>query len=246
MGTPEFDIDGMFDADYLHFMAKRLGAVRSNNEVDLIQRLVAPEPGAAILDLCCGHGRLTNRLAARGHRVTGLDVTALFLDRARADAAALGVAPEYVLGDMKDLPWTGRFDLVVNWFTAFGYFDDDGNKRVLAEVARALRPGGRFVLDLNNYTAVLNTYQHTTATERDGDLLIDRGRLDPLTGRQIVERTLIRGDTVRRARWFVRMFTFPELRDWLLDAGFGKVDGYGEDCEPLAFAHRRMIVVAQR
>ena len=52
-----------------------------------------------------------------------------FLDRARADAAAAGVSADYVAGDMRQLPWTGRFDRVLNWSTAFGYFDDTINRR---------------------------------------------------------------------------------------------------------------------
>jgi 2-polyprenyl-3-methyl-5-hydroxy-6-metoxy-1,4-benzoquinol methylase len=94
-----------------------------------------------VLDLACGHGRIANRLAVRGCRMTGLDATPLFLDHARLDAAERGVEVDYLEGDMRSLPWTGRFDRVVNWFTAFGYFDEAGNHQVMAEVARALQPG---------------------------------------------------------------------------------------------------------
>jgi SAM-dependent methyltransferase len=121
---------------------------------------------------------------------------------------------------MRELPWTERFDRVVNWFTAFGYFDDTGNRRVLAEVARALRPGGRVAIELNNYPAIMRTYLPSTVVERDGNLMIDRHRFDPLTGRNLVERTIIRDSLVRRTHFEVRMFTYPELRDWLLEAGF--------------------------
>ena len=103
-----------------------------------------------VLDVPCGFGRIANRLAARGCRVTGLDASPLFLARARQDAAALGVAVEYVAGDMRALPWAGRFDRLVCWFTSFGYFDDATDRRVLAGFRRALRPGGRLVLDHAN------------------------------------------------------------------------------------------------
>lgn len=109
-----------------------------------------------------------------------------------------------------------------------------------------LRPGGRFVLELNNYVAVLRSYQPTVSLERDGDLMVDRHRLDPLTGRNHVERTIIRDGTVRQVPFSVRLFTYPELRDWLLASGFRAVDGFGEDGEPLHADHRRMIAVVQR
>lgn len=71
-------------------------------------------------------------------------------------------------------------------------------------------------------------------------------RFDPLTGRNMVERIVVRDGRVRRVPYFVRLFTFPELRDWLLQAGFTKVSGYGEDGAALTAEHRRMLVVAIR
>ncbi|WP_312867446.1 SAM-dependent methyltransferase [Amycolatopsis pithecellobii] len=178
-----FDTAEVFDADYLYFYAERTGDQRSEAETDLIWQLLDLEPGMEVLDLACGHGRIANRLAARGCRVTGLDATPLFLQRAREDAAARGVSVDYRLGDMRELPWPARFDRVVNWFTAFGYFDDPGNRKVLGETARVLRPGGRFALELNHLPWILRNLQPSTTLERDGDLLIDRSEFDAATNR---------------------------------------------------------------
>jgi SAM-dependent methyltransferase len=171
----------------------------------------------------------------------------LFLEQARRDAAKQGVTVDYVEGDMRALPWTQRFDRVVNWFTAFGYFDDPGNRQVLTQIARVLRPGGRVAFDLMNRDWLVREFQPThVAAERDGDLIIDRARLDPLTSRALTERIVLRGGRIRRIRFFVRLFTFTELRDWLLTAGLTSVDGYGEDGAPLSPTCRRLIVTAQR
>ncbi len=99
-----FDFDAVFDDDYLFFYEPLLADV-AESDVDAIWRLLELEPGVEILDLACGHGRVANRLAERGARVTGLDATALFLDRARSDAAARGLKVDYVEGDMRALPW---------------------------------------------------------------------------------------------------------------------------------------------
>ena len=245
MTEPAFDVEGMFGEDYLYFYAVPLDA-RGDAEAELIWRLLQMEPGMEVLDLACGHGRIANALAARGCRVTGLDATPLFLDRARHDATARGVAVTYVDGDMRRLPWTERFDRVVNWFTAFGYFDDAGNRQVLTEVARVLKPGGWFALEMNNRDGVIRRFQPVSVEERDGNLLIDRRRFEPLTGRMVAERTVIRDSQVRHVPFFVRMFTFTELRDWLLAAGFMSVQGYDEEGGPLALDSQRMITVARR
>ncbi|GAA2833368.1 SAM-dependent methyltransferase [Nonomuraea rubra] len=245
MSEPTFDAENLFDDDYLYFFADHLDA-RSDAEADLVWRLLDLRPGMDVLDLACGHGRISNRIAQRGCRVTGLDSSRVFLERARQDAEALGVAVDYVHGDMRRLPWTGRFDRVVSWFTAFGYFSDCDNQRVLAQAAATLRPGGKIAIDLNNYAAVARTYQRSTVVERDGDLVVDRHHLDLLTSRNIVDRTIIRDGRTRKVPFFARMFTFTELRGWMLAAGFTTVQAVGADGAELTIDSRRMIVVAER
>jgi SAM-dependent methyltransferase len=242
--SEEFDAHGLFDEDYLLLFADALDE-RAEAETDLIWRLLELEPGMEVLDLACGHGRITRPLAERGCRVTGLDATPLFLDRARREAGEHGVTVTYVEGDMRDLPWTGRFDRVINWFTAFGYFDDDGNRRVLREVRRALRPGGRFALELNNRDRIIRDFQPESVYEHGDVLIVERRRLDPLTGRCPTERIIVRDGTIRRIPFFVRLFTYTELRDWLLDAGFTEVSGHDETGDPLTPDSRRMIVIAR-
>lgn len=259
--TDLFDAAAMYDEDYLHFVAAPRGAVEMATHgpvggaaygsgatlVDLIWSLLDLESGMRVLDLACGHGTLAKALAARGCRVTGLDSSAIFLERARADAATAAVDIEYVSGDMRKLPaWTARFDRVVNWSTAFGYFEDAVNRTVLEEVARVLRAGGRLAMDLDNLTKFLASYvpSRVTATRSNGDMLVDRHELNPLTGRFEVKRTVIRDGHVRTLSFVKRLFSFPELRDWLQAVGFTHISGYGEDGQPLSADHNRMIVIA--
>jgi SAM-dependent methyltransferase len=255
-----FDAAEMYDEDYLYFFAAPgdrtefaahgpvvpAAASAGAAAAELAWRLLDLRPGMSVLDLACGHGDLANNLAARGGQVTGLDSSAVFLDRARADAAASGVSVEYVAGDMRQIPWTGRFDRVLNWSTAFGYFDDDANRGVLDGIAGVLRPGGRLAMDLDNLTSFLASYcpSRVVAARENGDMLVDRYHLDALTGRFEAERTVIRSGRARRINFVKRLFGFPELRDWLLAAGFTTVTGYGEDARPLTADHRRMVIVA--
>ena len=76
--------------------------------------------------------------------------------------------------------------------------------------------------------------------------MVDQVTYDPVTGRVHNRRTIVRDGRVRTVNFGVRMFTFVELRDWLLGAGFQRVEGFGQDGTPLTLASRRMIVRAIR
>lgn len=246
MSEPRFDFTASFDEDYLYFYESLLTSEHTESEVNLIWQLLDLKPGMEILDLACGHGRITNRLAERGCLMTGLDATDLFLQQARLDADERGVEVEYIKGDMRSLPWTEYSDCVVNWFTAYGYFDDVDNRQVLLEAFRALKPGGKLLLELQNRDRVLRNFQPAFVTERDGNYMIDLNRYSVLTGRTENERIIVRDGKTRRFQYFIRLFTYPELRDWLLQAGFNQVEGYGHTGEALTLDSRRMIVVAQK
>ena len=103
--------------------------------------------GTNALDLACGTGDIAFALAARGARVTGLDIThaMLTLARAKPDAEARAA---FVAGDMMALPFAdAQFDLVT---TGYGIRNVPGIATAVSEVARVLRPGGTFLsLDFN-------------------------------------------------------------------------------------------------
>ncbi len=243
---PEFDREAAFDDDYLYFYEELLTPERTAAEVDLVWKLLELEPGLELLDLACGHGRIANPLAERGVRVTGLDATPLFLELARADAADRGVEVEYVEGDMRSIPWRGRFDRVLSWFTSFGYFGDDENRRVLQEACEALKPGGLLAVEVNHRDNLLGRYLEEVVVERGDDRMTDRHRFDVETSRSYDERTIIRDGKQRSFRFAVRMLTAAELRDWMLEAGFRETQAFGEDGKPLTLEHRRMTVVARK
>lgn len=73
-----------------------------------------------ILDLACGHGRHANALAKLGHRVTGIDITEIFLKVAQEEAKKLAVKVNYIQQDMRDLDYKEAFDRVFVLFTAIG------------------------------------------------------------------------------------------------------------------------------
>ena len=97
----------------------------------------------AALDLACGPGRYAIPLALRGFAVTGVDCTPFLLNKAREYAASAQVDIELVQEDMRRFTRPHAFDLAVNLFTSFGYFDSpQENRSVLQNVYVSRRRGG--------------------------------------------------------------------------------------------------------
>lgn len=244
--------DEIFDPDdYLHFYEEVLTAERSDAAAELIAALLDLDEGQDVLDVPCGHGRIAVRLAARGLRVTGFDRSRRFLALARVAARERGVAVELVHGDMRSLPWEGRYDGLVNWFTSFGYFDDATNREVLRGFARALKPGGRAVIDVKDRDGIARAVnagggEMVGVVERGDDLMVDRVRFDPATGRTATDRIIVRDGRTRRQHFELRVLTAAEMRDWLLDAGFRAVDVLDERGEPYGPGARRLVMLARR
>jgi SAM-dependent methyltransferase len=151
---------------------------------------------------------------------------------------------------MREFAAEGEFDRVVSWFTSFGYFDDETNQALLTGWRRALRPGGKLLIEHQNRERFLRAIatsldgRPVALVERGDDLLLDRTSFDVASGRTHTERISVRDGRVRRYRFSVRTFSFTELRGRLLGAGFSRVEGFGRDCQPLTLDSARMIAVA--
>jgi ubiquinone/menaquinone biosynthesis C-methylase UbiE len=232
----------VFGEDYLYFYGTWLTPEVDERQTELIWRLLELEPGADVLDVACGHGRIANRVAERGADVTGLDADAFFLAKARE----AGSGAEFVEGDMRSLPFPdASFDAALLWFTSLGYFDDDGNRAVLRELRRVLRPGGRAVVDHLNLPRMVEMFQWQSFVRRGADVMLDEHEYDEEARMFETTRTYIRGGEVHEIQYRVRCFLPDELREWLLAAGFAEVDLRGVEGEPFTPESRRVIAVGR-
>jgi ubiquinone/menaquinone biosynthesis methyltransferase len=115
---------------------------------DRVAALIQQPRGAAALDLACGTGDIAFRLASRGARVVGLDITPRMLELARQRPEASAQRVAFVAGDMTALPFPSRsFDVIT---TGYGLRNVPLLSAALAEIARVLKDGGTLVsLDFN-------------------------------------------------------------------------------------------------
>ncbi len=248
-GQPEWPV-AFFDDDYLRIYRPMFTEETTRREVDFIESAVALGPGASVLDLACGIGRHAIGMALRGYRVTGLDFNPRYLEMAAAGAAAASVRVDWVVGDMRALGFSRPFEAVYSYFTSFGYFSDADNERVIANIARVLRPGGRFLIDMANREWVLTHPQQRTWNQReDGALLMEEVSLDLKASRIISRQMLIEPGAEARVtkEYNLRTYTCAELSALLARHGL-EVEGVwgGPDRSEYSTDSRRLILLAAR
>jgi|AP95_1055475.scaffolds.fasta_scaffold87820_1 SAM-dependent methyltransferase len=239
-----------FGQDYLEVYGHLFAREASEAEAQFVRRTLELKPGEKVLDLCCGQGRHAVPLAREGLAMTGLDMTESYLELAKSAAHEAGVRLNLVRGDMRELRFEQEFDAVINMFTAFGYFDDEADdQRVLDGAARALKAGGRILLDLLNRDWVAANYVRSERrTGPDGTVFIENRKFDSESGRNHIEFTIIDPDGAERTTGHhIRLYVATEISRMLAGAGLAVQRMYGGyDGEPLSVDSRRMIVVATK
>ena len=225
------------------FAADRLAA--AGEEVDRLLELLDVE-GRDVLDLCCGPGRHAVELARRGFLVTGVDRSAFLLGKARAAAAAADVPVEWIRSDMRDFVRPAAFDLAINMFTSFGYFDDrDDDLRVLRNLHASLREGGRLLIDMIGKEHLAEIFQPVGVDEAaDGSLLVQRREIIDDWSRIRNEWIVVRDGAASTFHFHHTLYSAQELKDRLATAGFRDVVAFG-DLDGTAYGRgaERLVVV---
>jgi SAM-dependent methyltransferase len=211
----------LFDERYLAFYPVLRQEPVSPGEARFVMEALALEPGHRVLDLGCGTGRHSVALATEGLEVTGLDLSPALLDRARATADSAGVEVTWLQRDMRDLSDLGPFDACASLYTAFGFFGDDEDQEVLYEVAAALAPGGRFLLDLTNFLGYLCDLPREAWSEGDHAVLREQNEYEAHSGGLVTRRTafLKEGGRLDLPDSWVRAYLPHELLRMLRRAG---------------------------
>lgn len=207
------------------------------------------EPSSlSVLDMACGAGRHALELARLDYSVTGNDLSPFLLEEARKAASESSLSIDWTCCDMRDIQSDSLYDLVVQLFTSFGYFDmKEDDQLVLQRVYKLLKRGGWYVLDLLNPLHLANNLV-AQSRRTVGELAVYEDR--ELHDNRIVKRMTISspsGETIT-FRESVRLYNEEEILAMLQQEGFAVSSIVGNyDGEPfLKNDSPRMMIFCQK
>jgi SAM-dependent methyltransferase len=238
----------MWDQTYL--LSELPPAAETAEEVEFICKSLELLDGATVLDLCCGQGRHSQLLADKGLRVVGLDSSRFLLTEAQKNEFSSQSRMHLIEGDTRHIPLKPACDAVINLFTSFGFFEDNDNKTIITEVAAALKPSGKLLLEYWNPYAVLQLDQTRNWWWMSESLLaLAEVEYDPVSGRLSDYRTVIDLSTgaTQESVNHIRFYFPTELKGLLASAGLKVRAMYGDfDYSPFLTESRRLITIAEK
>ncbi|MGE0404254.1 MAG: class I SAM-dependent methyltransferase, partial [Kofleriaceae bacterium] len=246
-GKPWF-VD-LFDEDYLRTLPF-LTPQATQSEAEFVIDAMGLSPGAQVLDVGCGYGRHAMELAARGFHVVGLDLSTPLLVRGGEEAQRRGLEINFVRGDMRELDFDAQFDGAYCMFSTFGYFDDETNKKTVANIARALKPGGRVMIEILNRDYVIADLPTRVWWEGEGCVVLEEVELNYFSSRIQVNRSVVFDDGRQLEQEIsVRAYSLHEVGKLMHAAGFRVLEvsgGYHTRGRFFGNQSRHIIVLAER
>jgi SAM-dependent methyltransferase len=198
---------------------KHRDSAEAEDLVSLIQKNFNLSRGSSVLDMACGAGRHAIAFARRGFAVTAVDLSERLISEARDNTEESKVEINFIQSDIRDLNLSLHFDLAVNLFTSFGYFEtDEENLEVIQKAYDLVNLGGFFVLDyLNKHYLVKNLIPSSKMRENGTTIIQNR----TIRGNRVEKKiTIEKDDVITDFYESVRLYDFTELKDILESKGF--------------------------
>lgn len=235
-----------FEGIALDMWRQCLTPEQTRAEVDFLERVLGKKK--RLLDVPCGNGRHSLALARRGHRVTGVDLSKGFIAEAKQAAATEKARVEFVLADMRRLPWRNQFDAAFCMGNSFGYMVYPDMEKFVRGLARALRPSARFVIETGCIAEAVLPGLKERGWYEVGDILF------AIHNRYLVQEscletecTFVRNGRSERRKFWHWIYSVAELRRLLEKAGLQVTELYGSlDCQPFKWGDSRLLLVGRK
>jgi SAM-dependent methyltransferase len=210
-----------------------------------------------MLDLACGNGRHSIFFAEKGYEVLGVDLSPYLIGEANKklslEYSEFREHMKFEIGDMRNLSYKSEFDLVVNLFSSFGYFDEeDQNRAVIKSISRSLKKNGYFFFDFLNSVYLRNNLMAFDIQKRNRNTII---QVREITGKFVKKNILIMRNKpgaqypeLRRFHEKIRLYTPEDFRIIFRSSGLKILKLFGDYSGKPFNKNRseRLIILAQK
>jgi len=228
----------------------------TQSEVSLFTDILKPDKTSRILDLACGQGRHSIEMARRGFlNVSGLDRSHYLIQRAKGIAVTENLPINFKEGDARKLPYpTDTYDCIMILGNSFGYFESiDDDEKILKEVFRTLKPGGKFLIDVADGNYLKDNYTPRSWEWLDKKHFVCRERSLAKDNERLISRevvTHVNKGVIVDQFYAERLYTRESIIDLLQHAGFTDIH-FAADIttdsqrnQDLGMMEKRLIVTA--
>ena len=258
MTIPSNWYEGFFHGVTLDLWRKAVPLELTKAEAEFLITVLNCDPGAHVLDVPCGNGRLSFELAQRGYRVTGVDISEEFIDEARslieavnppatAGGTDLTASVDFILGDMRRVEGQSVYDAAYCFGNSFGFMEYQDMGKFLSGVARALKPHRRFIIETGMAAeSVLPDFEEQSCHGVGDIVMTIKERYNAEESCVDSEYIFERNGTTesRKAKHWI--YTAAEIQRMLERAGFEVINCFGSlDCEAYKLGSRELYVVAE-
>ena len=220
----------------------------TTREADFLISALNVQPGATLLDIPCGHGRHTIELAKRGFDLTGIDISAEFLQTLQQQMEAEQLPIRVIHGNILTTELTTSFDGAYCMGNSFGYVDYDGMDVFVGKVAKALKPDARFVVNSGVVAESILTHFPETGHYELGDLTMDI-RNSYVVGESYMatELTYTKAERTEVHRFKHYVYTLSEIKRLLTKHGLRTVAVYhSTEMMNYQLGDQQMYLVAEK
>jgi SAM-dependent methyltransferase len=214
---------------------------------NLIFKNLDLKSNSSVLDLACGAGRHSIIFAEKGYEVTGIDLSDNLLSIGKEKSVQLGLNIDFIKGDLRDFSIDKKFNIVINLFTSFGYFDSDElNFNIFRIAFNQLQDNGYFVFDYFNSVYVeKNLNKYSVDSYIDYQITQSRSIIED---RVVKEIMIKRGGKEKKFFESVKLYKMETILEELKKTGFRIENTFG-DISGEAFdeiSSPRLIIIAKK
>lgn len=248
MSETSWFADEWFWKNYSPIMFDDQRMAASAYEAAKISDICGLKSEASVLDCCCGMGRHSVELADAGYKVTAVDLSHGYIERARKTAAERSVIVDFIEQDIRDIQFVECFDSIINMFSSFGYFEDPAEDlELLKKLFKALKSGGSLFMEMQGKEIIARDFEERTWFEREGVKILLEYSVD-LNWTELHNRWLFyKNDSMTEYSFSHRIFSAAEIAELLWKAGFTTIEIYG-NFEQAPYDHKasQLIVLGRK